>query len=69
MWKSSVRCVCVCVSHRLAVQLLVDLDDPSEWVNEEVVVSVSADDGVEDGSVLLTVDVLSHQLPTHRCRR
>ncbi len=62
-------CVCVFVCpHCLTVQLLVDLDDPTEWVNEELVVSVSTDDGVEDGSIQLTVNILGYQLQTHTRR-
>lgn len=53
-------CLCVCesVPYCFSVQLLVDLNDPTERVNEELVVSVSADDGVEDCSIQLTVHVL-----------
>lgn len=55
----------MCVPHCLTVQLLVDLDHPTEWVDEELVVSVSTDDGVEDGSILLTVRIISYQLQIH----
>lgn len=48
--------------HCLTVQLLVDLDDSTEWVNEELVVSVSTDNGVEDGSIQLTVHIICFQL-------
>lgn len=56
--------VCVC-PHCLTVQLLVDLDDPTEWVNEELVVSVPTDNGIKDGSIQLTVHILCYQLQTH----
>ena len=58
-------CVCMCAPHCLTIQLLVDFDDPVEWVNEKLVASVSADDGVKDGSIQLTVNILCYQLQTH----
>lgn len=55
--------MCVFVRpHRLTIQMLVDFDDPAEWVNEELVVSVPTHNGVEDGPIQLTVHVLCHQL-------
>ena len=58
-------CVCICAPHCLPVQLLVDFDDPTEWVNEKLVVSVTTYDGVKDGSIQLTVNILCYQLQTH----
>lgn len=50
------------LSYFFTVQLLIDFDDPIEWINEELGVSVSTDNGVEDGSILVTVHILCYQL-------
>ena len=62
---SSYRYMCVFVwihrclySHRLAVQILVDLDHAAERIDEELVLPVAIDDGVEDVSIHGTVHVL-----------
>lgn len=54
------------VSHRFPIQLLVDFDLACDWLNEELVLSVAADDGIEDVAVRLAVDVLCRYLGNHQ---
>lgn len=50
------------MSHCFSVQLLVDFDHSTEWVNKKLVALVSTDDGVEDGSIHVTVNIFCYQL-------
>lgn len=53
------------VPHRFPIQLLVDFDLARDWLDEELVLSVAADDGIQDVSVCLAVNVFCGHLGNH----
>jgi len=62
--------ICVCLflcacPHCLTVQLLFDFNDTTFWFNGKLVVLISADNGVEDGSIHMTVNILCFHLQKH----
>ncbi len=53
------------VPHRFPIQLLVDFDLARDLLDEEPVLSVAADDGVQDVSVCLAVNIFCGHLGNH----
>lgn len=50
------------IPHRFSIQLLVDFDLARDWLDEELVLSVAADDGIQNVAVRLAVDVFRGHL-------
>lgn len=50
------------VPHRFSIQLLVDFDLARDWLDEELVFPVAADNGIQDVTILVAVDVFRGHL-------
>lgn len=50
------------VPHRFSIQLLVDFDLACDWLNEELVFPVAADNGIQDVAVRVAVDIFCGHL-------
>lgn len=53
---------CGIVPHRFSIQLFVDFDLTRHWLDEELVLAIATDDGVQDVTVHLAVDVFGSHL-------